>query len=111
MTQKKLAMKIAKRLRDYFDFSFIESQSIAKAMVNDFCHPEKFLTASEEHIIIVLHQLMGMEYDKSIALSIGSAIDVNTIESKCNSDRTGYITTFKLCNKKSNTVTDVTVEL
>lgn len=48
MTKKKLAMKIAKRLRSYFDFSFIESQSTAKAMVNDFCSPEKFLTCSEE---------------------------------------------------------------
>lgn len=111
MTKKKLAMKIAKRLRSYFDFSFIESQSTAKAMVNDFCSPEKFLTCSEEHLIIVLHQLMEIEYDKSIALSISGAIDATIVESKCNSDRSGYITTFRLSNRKSNTVTDVTVEL
>lgn len=104
-------MKIAKRLRNIFDFRFIESQKIARAMVNDFCNPEKFLTCSEEHIIIVLHQLMEIEYDNSIALSISGAVDSIILESKSSSDMSGYITTFKLSNRKSGTVTDVTVEL
>lgn len=111
MTKKRLAIKIARKIRNIFDFHFIESQKIARAMVNDFCNPEKFLTCSEEHLMIVLHQLMGIEYDKDIALSISGAIDSNIIESKCNSDMSGYITTFRLNNKKSSTVTDVTVEL
>lgn len=111
MTKKKLAMKIARKIRGIFGFHFIESQNIAKAMVNDFCHPEKFLTASEEKLIIVLHQLMEMEYDNSIALSIRGAIDVDIIKSECNSDRSGYITTLLLLNRKNNTVTDVTVEI
>ena len=110
MTHKKLIVKIAKVLRKYFNISFIDSLNISKAIVRDFCNHYTFLNKDEESIMIALHQLLTIEYDKQFIYAIDSAIDVAIIHSERSEETCGYLITYRLLNNKTNKTTDVTIE-
>ena len=108
MTHKKLVVKIGKVLRKYFDLSFVDSLTIAKAIVRDFDTPESFLNKDEESMIIALHQLTMIEYNKDFVLSINYAIDSKVINIECNID-SDFIT-YQFTNNKTGKVSLFTIE-
>lgn len=57
MTNKKIKNKIAKVLRKYFNMSFIGSQIVAKAIVDNFSYPKKALTEDEDRLMVRLFNL------------------------------------------------------
>ena len=83
MTRKKIKNKIAKVLRNYFNISFIDSQVIAKAIIDNYDEPSKVLIANESRLMLDLFYLaFFVGWDPKIMRILNGAIDYYSLKAK-----------------------------
>lgn len=106
MTRKKIKNKLAKVLRKYFNFTFVESQVIAKAMVDNFNDPSEVLLADENKLMVELFYLaFFVGWDPNIMMILNRAIYYYSLKSKrADPYKPWYyncIVTYEICNLKT----------
>lgn len=115
MTNKKIKNKIAKVLRKNFNMSFIDSQVIAKAIVDNYNDPRKVLTEDENKLMRELFYLaFFVGWDPKIMRILNGAIDYYSLKAKkVDPYRPWYynsIVTYEIHNLKNGHFTTTDVE-